>query len=336
MNPETLVITGDDVRAVLGVEDCIAAVETAFRRHAEGAASPPAALGVHVAGGGFHVKAAALALGRPYFAAKLNGNFPGNPARSGLPTIQGIVALCDADNGRLLALLDSIEITRLRTGAATAVAAKHLARPEASVLTVFGCGRQGRIQVECLARVLRLARVYAHDCDPGAADGLARWAGDTLGLSAAALDAAAALRQARESDVIVTCTPARRYYLTREAVSPGCFVAAVGADDAGKQELEPELLAASTLVVDVLEQCAAIGELHHALAAGVLRRADVYAELWEVVGGARRGRRDADEIVVFDSTGTALTDVAAAAMTYERALTEGRGVPVRLAGSGAG
>jgi ornithine cyclodeaminase/alanine dehydrogenase-like protein (mu-crystallin family) len=108
-------------------------------------------------------------------------------------------------------------------------------------------------------------------------------------------------------------------------VGPGTFVAAVGADDGGKQELEPELLASSTLVVDVLEQCAAIGELHHALTADVVRRADVHAELGDVVSGRRRGRQDAAEVTVFDSTGTALEDVAAAALAYERALAQGRG-----------
>jgi len=333
VNPETLLLTGDDVRALLPVEDCIAAVEQAFRSFAGGDATPPAVLGVHVGEGGFHVKAAALRLGRWYFAAKLNGNFPRNPARTGLPTIQGVVALCDADDGRLLALLDSIEITRLRTGAATAVAARYLARPEASVLTLFGCGGQGRAQVECLARVLPLRRVFAHDSDPQAADRLVAWAATALGLQATALDAPGAMRAARESDVIVTCTPARRYFLTRSEVRPGSFVAGVGADDAGKQELAPELLAASTLVTDVLEQCATIGDLHHALVAGTLRREAVHAELAQVVAGSKRGRRSADEITVFDSTGTALEDVAAAAVAYERALASGRGLALRLAGT---
>src|SRR6185369_17251794 len=103
------------------------------------------------------------------------------------------------------------------------------------------------------------------------------------------------------------------------------------ADDSRKQELEPGLMASSTVVADVLEQCAMIGDLHHALEAGSMRREDVHAELKDVVSGARPGRTRPEEITIFDSTGTAIEDVAAAAIVYERALAAGRGVPVALA-----
>jgi ornithine cyclodeaminase/alanine dehydrogenase-like protein (mu-crystallin family) len=114
-------------------------------------------------------------------------------------------------------------------------------------------------------------------------------------------------------------------------VPPGAFVAAVGADHPDKRELDLELLASATLVVDSREQCAAFGELHHALAAGALSGASPPAELHEVVAGLRPGRRSADEIVVFDSTGIALEDAAAAVRAYERALETGRGTRVALA-----
>ena len=132
---------------------------------------------------------------------------------------------------------------------------------------------------------------------------------------------------------MVTCTTARRWFLGVSDVPPGCFVAAVGADNAEKQELEPALLAGSTVVVDLLEQCAAMGDLHHALEAGVMSRQDVHAELAEVVSGQKPGRQTAEEIVVFDSTGTALQDVATAWMVYQRAVAGGVGVPVDLGGN---
>src|SRR5687768_11031103 len=121
---QTLLLTRSDVEQLLTLEDCVGAVEDAFRRHAIGETGPPGVLGIHVEGGSFHIKAAALTLERPYFAAKLNANFPQNGARPGLPTIQGVLALCDATNGTPLAVMDSIAITALRTAAATAVAAK--------------------------------------------------------------------------------------------------------------------------------------------------------------------------------------------------------------------
>jgi ornithine cyclodeaminase/alanine dehydrogenase-like protein (mu-crystallin family) len=116
----------------------------------------------------------------------------------------------------------------------------------------------------------------------------------------------------------------------RDAVAPGTFIAAVGADNHGKQELEPALLASSTVVVDVLEQCAEIGELQHVLAGGLMTRDQVHAELGDVVTGRRPGRTDAAEITIFDSSGTALQDVAAAIVVFEKAIALGRGTEVKL------
>ena len=128
------------VRDLLSVEECITAVEHAFRLYGEGKAPQPGVLAIHAAHGTFHIKAGVLELSRPYFAAKTNANFPGNVERYGLPTIQGVIALFDAERGTPLAILDSREITSLRTGAATAVAAKYLARADASVVTTMVSG----------------------------------------------------------------------------------------------------------------------------------------------------------------------------------------------------
>ena len=332
----TLIVRRDDVARLLGMRACIDAVERAFLRHARGEAVPPAVLGTHVEGGGFHVKTAGMldAIdGRPVFAAKVNANFPGNRDRNGLPTIQGVLALFDAANGRLLALLDSIEITILRTAAATAVAAKYLA-PEAASVTICGCGEQAKSQLRALACVRPLERVAAIDVNPERA---ARFAQEmTVELDVDVRVAPSPREVARDTNVWVTCTPARRWFLGREHVAPGSFVAAVGADNPEKQEIEPELLAANVVVADILDQCATIGDLHHALDAGVMRREDVRAELTEVVAGTKAGRCAPEEIIVFDSTGTALQDVAAAAIVYERAMAAGAGVTIDLGGLSVG
>jgi alanine dehydrogenase len=323
----TLVLSRSDVLALLTLPECIVAVEDAFRRHAEGRTLPPGVLAIPAAGGGFHVKAAGLTGEPGYFAAKINGNFPDNTG-TGLPTIQGIVLVADASNGVPLAVMDSGSITALRTGAATAVAAKHLARRQSRTATVVGCGAQGEIQLAALAAVLPLERAWVLDVDPARADRLAARAATALGLSVeAATDLPACLGQ---SDVCVTCTPARRPFVQRADIRAGTFIAAVGADSQGKQELEPALMASATLVVDLLEQCATIGELQHALAAGLLTRDRVHAELADVVTGRHPGRTRADEITIFDSSGTALQDVAAAALVYEKACAARRGVEVRF------
>jgi alanine dehydrogenase len=325
---ETRVLTRRDVQALLGWDECIAAVEDAFRLHAEGRSLAPGVLAIRAPDGGFHIKAAGLQLGRLYVAVKTNANFSDNPRRHGLPAIQGVIVLCDATDGRPLAVMDSIEVTIRRTAAATAVAARHLARPGSRAATICGCGSQGRAQLRALARVLPIERAFAFDADAGVATSYAHAMSAELGIDvtpAESLEAALA-----QSDVCVTCTPSRQAFLRLEDVRPGTFVAAVGADSPDKQELHPQLMAGSAVVTDVLEQCAAIGDLHHALEAGSMSRADVHAELADLVVGRRPGRRSDEEITIFDSTGTALQDVAAAVVAYEKAVASGMGLGVAL------
>ncbi|HEY3064750.1 MAG TPA: ornithine cyclodeaminase family protein [Methylomirabilota bacterium] len=323
-----LILSRRDVIELLTLRDCIDAVEQAFRLHVEGRTLRPRVLGMPAADGGFHIKAAGLAGARSYFAAKINANFPENPRRYGRPAIQGTVVLADATTGEPLAVMDSGSVTALRTGAATAVAAKYLARTDARTATIVGAGVQGEPQLAAIAAVLPLTRAWVFDLDQARAEGMAARATAQLGVAVVAgRDLRAALR---DSDVCVTCTPSRRVLVAAGDVGPGIFIAAVGADSEGKQELDPALVASATLVVDMLDQCAVIGELQHALAAGLLGREDVHAELADVVVGRRPGRSRADEITIFDSSGTALEDVAAALCVYEKACAVGRGMEVKL------
>jgi alanine dehydrogenase len=330
MSEPLIILSRRDVLDLLTLQDCIGAVERAFRLHAEGRTLGPGVLGVPAKDGGFHIKAAGLVGERSYFAAKTNANFPENPRRFGLPTIQGTIVLADASNGVPLAIIESGSVTALRTGAATGVAAKFLARRNARTATIVGCGVQGELQLEAIAAVLPLERAWVFDTDYERAETMAGSASARLGLR---VEAVKDLRSAlRESDVCVTCTPARRAFVMAADVPPGMFIAAVGADSQGKQELEPALVASATLVVDVLKQCAEIGELQHVLAARLMTQAQVHAELADVVVGRRPGRTRDDEITVFDSSGTALQDVAAAVAVYEKARATGRGTEVKLDG----
>jgi ornithine cyclodeaminase/alanine dehydrogenase-like protein (mu-crystallin family) len=313
----TRLLTRTEIARLIDDGMAVAAVEEAFRRLGEGTAPAPAVLGYVSGGGGFHLKAARLDLDGPYFAVKCNGNFAGNPGQRGLPTIQGAIVLCDAEDGRVLAVLDSVEITAQRTAAATAVAARWCARPDSAVLTICGCGVQGRSQLRALRRELPLRQVYAWDERPEVA---ATYARELCAETGIAVETVAVLCDGTlRSDVIVTCTSSRTWFLGTSDVRPGTFVAAVGADSEVKQEIEPALLASARVIVDVLDQAAQIGDLHHALECGAMRRADVAAELGEVVAGRKPGRGSAAEIVVFDSTGTAVQDVALAARVWRRA-----------------
>lgn len=314
MSHQTILLAGAEVRAALPPLQCMASVEAALRRAALGEVAPSGILGMHAPAGSFHVKAGLLDDGGLFFAAKVNANFPLNPARSGLPTIQGAVLLFSGDDGRLLAILDSMALTALRTAAASAVAARYLARPSSKTMLVCGCGAQALDQVQALACVLPIAKVLAYDTDPGKAGAFATAALDATGLEVLPVtDLAAAVRQA---DVVVTCTTARSAFLTAAMVLPGTFIAAVGADHEDKQELAPDLMAKARVVTDSTDQAARIGDLHHAIAAGAMGAADVHAELGQLAAGLTPGRRGNEEITVFDSTGMGLQDVAAAIAVY--------------------
>jgi ornithine cyclodeaminase/alanine dehydrogenase-like protein (mu-crystallin family) len=347
----TLLLTRREIAALMSPRDYLDAVDAGFTALGEGRAHSPAPLHVKVERGGFNAKAAAHEAARCFVALKFNANMPGNPARLGLPTIQGAILLCDADDGRLLAVMDSIEVTLRRTAAATALAARYLARPESSVLAVCGCGAQAAPQIEALRQILPLQRILLWDIDPEKSTRLrehlsrsptcerpkaGRSRPSPVGIEqsgkatfAQEVEIAPSLASAtRRSDAIVTCTTSGEAFLTPADLKPGSFIAAVGADSPNKSEIAPALMAASKVVVDSLEQCAEMGDLHHAVAAGAMRVGQVHAELSELVRGVKAGRSDAHETCIFDSTGVAVQDVASAVRVFERACALGIGTRI--------
>ncbi len=325
----TLLLDRGTIAGLLNLDDCIAAVEDAFRSHANGETLASGLLHIDAPDGEFHIKAGGLKAPTPYFGLKANAGFFQNARRFGLPNIQGLILLYSAETGYPLAIMDSAGITMQRTGAATAVAAKYLARRNSTIAAICGCGRQGRVQLRALSRVLHIARVNAFSIDEDEAALYAAEMQDELGIEVRHVrDLAEAVAGC---DVCVTCTPSRAAFLKREFVSPGTFLAAVGADSPDKQEIDPMLLAENTVVVDLLEQCASVGELHHAIEAGLMTADDVLGDLGKVVTGRVAARTSDNEIVIFDSTGTALQDTAAAILVFERAVESGKGTRVDFA-----
>ena len=325
----TLVLGGADVRRVLGMPDCLRAVEEAFRLLGSGRAGRPVVSSVRAADGGFHIKSALISVGEAeYFVSKTNANYPANAARHGLPTIQGTIVVHDASNGTPLAVMDSIEITAMRTAAATAVAARYLAREDAGALAIIGCGTQGFQHVRALSLVRTLRSVSLYDVNEPAARSLAAIVATEwdipVHVSSSVSDTV------RAADLIVTCTTSTEFLLHAADIQPGAFVAGVGVDAEHKRELSPDLLGTSKVVVDVLEQCAAFGDLHHAIEAGVMTTSNVHAELGTVVAGGKAGRTSPGEIFVFDSTGMALQDAATAVVVLDRARADRLGLEVRF------
>lgn len=327
MSDRTVRVLGErDIGLVLSMRDCVEALTLAFQ---ENKRAPVRSFvgGVAAGQGKFHIKSALRDGDRPLFVAKINANYPGNPAL-GMPTIQGILALFDADNGRPLALMDSGALTAVRTAAATAVAARFLAPPDATTVAIIGCGTQALQHIRALRVVREISAVRALDVDLAAAETFARAVREECDVAVEVCDDLRAATSA--ADIVVTLTSSRRAFLRADDVRPGAFVAGVGADNPDKSELDPGLLVGARIVVDDLEQCAAMGDLHHAIASGRVTKGDVAATLADVAADPTRFESRDDRVTVFDSTGIPLEDVVAAALAYERAERDGVGSRISL------
>jgi alanine dehydrogenase len=327
--PLPLLLSRSEIERLLPPRAYIGLMEDAFARRAAGETLPSRLAHLDSGPGEFHIKASGLRdATSTMVAVKIGACFYDRPARLGLPSIVGVIALFSGDDGQPLALMESATVTRLRTAAATAVAARHLALPDATTLALCGTGEQAAAHVEALLAVHSLRRILVWGRDRERATAFAAELAARHSVEASAV--AEPGQAIRDSGIVVTLTPAREPYVDARDVAPGTFVAAVGSDAPDKQELRVELLKDAVVIVDVLDQCAEVGELHHAIDAGVLSAGGVRAELGEVLTGIRPGRLSPEEIIVFDSTGTAVQDVAAVQALYAAAVEQGAGRPLNL------
>jgi len=330
---QALILREPEIRSLLDPAGCLQAVENAFSAYARGQAELPAVINLEVPerGGEVHVKAGYLRT-NSYYAVKIASGFPDNP-QLGLPSSDGMVLVFDARTGALTALLlDNGFITDLRTGAAGAVAAKHLARATVETVAVVGSGAQARYQIRSLAlvRKFREVRVWGRHPEKAAAclqdlsrEGLATDCRFVL---------ASSVREAVErADIVITVTASREPLVQADWIATGALVIAVGSDGPDKQELDVEVLArADRIVADSLPQCLRLGEIHHAVEKGAISKQKVAAELGEVTAGLKPGRTSDPEIIVCDLTGVGVQDVAAASLVLERALQNGKGERLSL------
>jgi ornithine cyclodeaminase len=322
--PPVILLTEAELRVLVPLDlaavDCI---EDAFRALATWPVAMPPVLRLDIPEhrGEVDVKTAYVP-GLESFAIKISPGFFGNPAL-GLPSTNGMMVVLSARTGLVQALLlDNGYLTDVRTAAAGAVAARHLARADAAVAAILGAGMQAEMQLRALAlvRPISLARVWARD----AAKARAFAARMTAGLGFPVTAAATAEQAVQGADVVVTTTPATTPIL--QDAAPGQHITAMGADAEHKNEIAPALLARVTYVPDRLAQTRALGELHHAIAAGTIAADRVFAELGAVVAGLAPGRSAASSITLADLTGTGIQDTAIAALAVSRARAAGAGL----------
>lgn len=320
------ILTEVELRPIVPLDpvavDC---VEDAFRALATQAVAMPPILRLDIPEhrGEVDVKTAYVP-GIDGFAIKISPGFFDNP-KLGLPSLNGMMVLLSAKTGLVEALLlDNGYLTDVRTAAAGAVAARHLSREDAGVAAILGAGVQARLQLEALTlvRPIREARIWARDADK--AGTAARDLSGRLGISVKAVSAP---REAvAGADIIVTTTPSEAPLLMADWLEAGQHVTAMGSDSEHKNEIEPAAIVRADLyVADRLSQTRRLGELHHAIAAGLVGPETVFPELGEIIAGVKAGRASPDDITICDLTGTGVQDTAIATLARDRALAAGAG-----------
>ena len=311
-----IVISEQEARDLVGVEDAIAAVENAFAAMARQQARnyPVVREVVGYRDAVFGVKAGGDT-SLPLLGLKAGGYWPHN-LKAGTTNHQSSTLLFDPQTGKASALVSANYLTGVRTGAASAIATKHLSRADSTVLGLIGAGAQALYQVRATLAVRPIRSVHAWNRSAAKLDAL-RHGVEDLGLE---FTAAASCREVAENaDILVTVTPSQQALVEAAWVRPGTHINAMGADTRGKQELDPALVAGAAVFVDEAAQAVSIGECQHAFRAGVITEASFRASIGEVIAGLREGRRSASEITLFDGTGVALQDLVVAELAVRTA-----------------
>ena len=245
--------------------------------------------------------------------------------QKGLKTVMAVVVLNDPETGAPLALMDGTYITALRTGAVSAVATKYLAKKEAKTLGVIGAGYQAVTQIAAISKVRKLKEILVYDIKEEAIEKLGKiLAEEKIKIGRGEL------KEVCQKEILVTVTPAREPIVKRKWILPGTHINAIGADAAGKEELEPEVLKEAKIVVDCWEQASHSGEINVPFKKGIIAKKDIYGELGEMVCGEKAGRRSEKEITVFDSTGLAIQDLYIANLVYKLAKKKKIGREIKI------
>jgi alanine dehydrogenase len=311
---QTRLLSPDAVEQSTNIGEVVAAVEDAFAAYARGDVLMPAKSYVDLPqyNGDFRSMPAYLdAESWDAAGVKWVNVHPDNPHRFELPTVMGTIIYSDPETAFPLAIMDGTTVTRMRTGAAAAVATKYLAREDATSLGLVGAGVQAYTQLEAIATVRDVDTVVVADVDEEAVAEFIDTYEGKFDVRRGSIDEAA------QCDVLSTETPVADPIV--QTVADGTHVNAMGADAAGKHEIADAVLLAATLVIDDYDQCVHSGEINVPWSQGTLDDADLYGELGDVVVGEKPGRTSPNEVTVFDSTGLAIQDVATAHVVYEHA-----------------
>ena len=336
MKLATLILTHRDIRKLLTMKDALMVVGKAFKAGGAGKTQMPAKIYIKLHQYNGDLRA------MPAFIATTNAcgikwvsvypenrkKCPPEARRAGLPTTIALIILNDARTGFPLAVMDGTYITKMRTGAAGAIAAKYLARKDSRIIGLVGCGSQAESQLAALNEYFDIGLVKVWEHKPKVkADGFIRhmkWLGLKMEVSETIPDCV------READIVVTTTPSRKPLVRLCWLKKGAHINAIGADSQGKEELEPDILKKAKIVIDDWSQAPASGEINVPWSKGLITKKDIYSTLGEIIYRGLKARANDSEITVFDSTGLAIQDVSCAQYAYKRALDKGIGRSINI------
>jgi len=324
---KTLLLNQSQVKNLIEPHEAIEAVEKAFEAYGKGLAQmpPKSYLFYKQYKGDLRTMPAYIELIEATGVKIVNVHLDNK--EKGLPTVMATIVLNDPKTGYPIAIMDGTFLTALRTGAAGAVAIKYLARQDSEVIGFIGCGVQAYTQLDLSFLIRKFKVIKAYDIDKKKQQEFLKYAQEKYSLQISSNNT---IEEVADADVVTTTTPVTTPILKNQWIKKGTHINAIGADAPGKEELEPELLLRSKIVVDNWEQASHSGEINVPIEKGIISKEHIYAELGDIVAGTKKGRSNEEEITIFDSTGLAVQDIAVAKKVYEKAIKAKVGNSINL------
>jgi ornithine cyclodeaminase/alanine dehydrogenase len=322
---KTLLLKKDEVRRLIGMTEVIDAVEEAYKAFNSDQVEQPDYIGIDLPSprGEIDFKLGYYKANEVISMKASSGGFVDNPTAHGVPNGMATIFLFDARSGALICVMDGSLILGLRTGASGAVSVKALARKNARTIASIGTGNQARMQIRAINEIMKIEEIHAWDNNP---ETLSKYKTDIESEFGIPVILANSKKEAVEqADILITTTRGKGSLVEADWVKPGTHIVAIGTDQQGKQELDPEIFRNAKLVVDSISQCTEKGETWHPLNKSIITRGDIHGEIGEVLLGRKPGRESDDEITIFDSTGMAIQDNTTASKIYQNAITNNVG-----------
>lgn len=330
---KTLLLKKEEVSRLICMKEVIGTVEEAYAAFNSDKVEQPDYTSIHLPppGGEIDFKLGYNKTNEMISMKASSGGFIENQATHGVPSGMGTILLFDARSCVLICIMDGSLITGLRTGAAGAVSAKALARRDAKKIASIGTGNQARMQIQAMKEIMKIEEIHAWDSTP---DTLSKYKRDIESEFGISVFMANSKKDAVEqADILITTTRGKGSLVEAGWVKPGTHIVAIGTDQQGKQELDPEIFRNAKVVVDSIAQCTEKGETWHALNKNVISRDDIHGEIGEILLGKKPGRENDVEVTVFDATGMAIQDNTTASRIYRNAIEKNVGTFFQFFGS---